>query len=87
MLVARYAFFSFKRLATLPGKDGREEAMKRREKVKFEVKAEVEGVVPCWPIVYACGEKQKRRYPLSLFFCSQFSFGRLSRHFGIAVQP
>jgi hypothetical protein len=33
-------FFSFKCLAVLPGKDGREEAMKRREKAKFEVKAE-----------------------------------------------
>jgi hypothetical protein len=40
MLGARRAFFSFKCLAVLPGKDGREEAMKRREKAKFEVKAE-----------------------------------------------
>ena len=39
MLVARRAFFSFKRLATRSGKDGREEAMKKREKIKFEVEA------------------------------------------------
>jgi hypothetical protein len=42
VLAARRAFFSFKCLAAHPGKDGREEAKKRREKVKVEVEVEVE---------------------------------------------
>jgi len=37
MLAALHTFFSFKCLTAHPGKDGREEAKKRREKVKFEV--------------------------------------------------
>ena len=35
-----------------------EDKKRRREKVK--VKAEVEGVVPCGPIIYACGRNQRR---------------------------
>jgi len=40
MLAALRAFFSFKCLTAHPGKDGREEVKKRREKVKFEVEEE-----------------------------------------------
>jgi hypothetical protein len=40
MLAALRAFFSFKCLTAHPEKDGREEAKKRREKVKVEVEEE-----------------------------------------------
>jgi hypothetical protein len=54
VFVARRAFFSFKCLAAHPGKDGREEAKRRREKVKVE--SEVEEAAPSGLVLIANGE-------------------------------